>query len=76
MKSAMDHLSPALAELNDLKEDVRILERQLHNRRKERDNLALEIIDTGMISLRKVAKYAGVSNVRLVQLRKERNNGN
>lgn len=53
---------------------VKDLEVKVRVARKERNNLAFEIIESGLISIRQVAKHAGVSNVRLVQLRKARKN--
>lgn len=65
-----------LTELEKLGKEVAILERQLSRRKKERNELALALTDTGILSIRRVAKHAGLSNVRLSKLKKERDNGN
>lgn len=58
-----------LSKLTELSDEIKRIENQAKAKRDERDKLALKILATGKYSLRSIAKKAGISNVRLIQIR-------
>lgn len=62
-----------LQRLTEMAADVQKLESRLKKRRDERNRLALQVVESGRHSLRKVAELAGITNPYLVQLKRESN---
>jgi predicted HTH domain antitoxin len=75
MSVTAESLNPSLRELQEMNQDVKTLEKKLKRRRRERNELVLQVAESGTISMRQLAKYAGVSNVWICKLMKGRNNG-
>lgn len=64
-----------LQKLTEMANDIKYLENILDKKRSRRNKLALELVEEGTYSLRKIAQHAGFENPYLIQLRKKNNHG-